>query len=259
MGKTLRLITISTWEEYLSEFITSKRIQGLRERTIIDYQKNIHRFFKLFPDCLEDYHQLYHCVSMYFAVSNIAPATFNIWRAYLKSFLSYLVREGVIPKNPIDFPKRKDEMKARNVSEEILTELLTLPDRKTFSGLRDYCLILFTLDTGTRPGEALALLPKDINLLSLEVTIRGKIAKTKVTRTLPISSLTATYLQKLLRARLTTWNDTIPVFPSCEGKPMLGTSWAHRLKGYSKRLGHSITPYSLRHSFALLYLRNGGN
>jgi site-specific recombinase XerD len=40
---------------------------------------------------------------------------------------------------------------------------------------------------------------------------------------------------------------------------MLETSWGHRLKGYSVRLGHSITPYSLRHSFALLYLRNGGN
>ncbi|MCX6089879.1 MAG: hypothetical protein NTX88_05860 [Candidatus Atribacteria bacterium] len=35
---------------------------------------------------------------------------------------------------------------------------------------------------------------------------------------------------------------------------MLKTSWAHRLKGYSHRIGCSITPYSLRHSFVLLTL-----
>jgi len=259
MGTTVKLLTILSWNEYLSEFITAKKVQGLRERTIIDYQKNIHRFFQRYPDCLDDYHQLCHCVSEYFAVSNISPATFNIWRAYLKCFFSYLVGEGVIPKNPITFPKRKDEGKARNIPQDVLMEFLKLPDKRTFTGLRDYCLILLTLDTGIRPGEALSLLPKDINLLSLEITIRNEIAKTKVTRTVPITSLTANYIQRLLKARFNTWGDTIPVFCSYEGKPMLETSWAHRLKGYSQKLGYSITPYSLRHSFALLYLRNGGN
>jgi len=259
MGTTVKLLTILSWNEYLSEFITAKKVQGLRERTIIDYQKNIHRFFQRYPDCLDDYHQLCHCVSEYFAVSNISPATFNIWRAYLKCFFSYLVGEGVIPKNPITFLKRKDEGKARNIPQDVLMEFLKLPDKRTFTGLRDYCLILLTLDTGIRPGEALSLLPKDINLFSLEITIRNEIAKTKVTRTVPIASLTATYIQRLLKARFNTWNDTVPVFCSYEGKPMLETSWSHRLKGYSQKLGYSITPYSLRHSFALLYLRNGGN
>lgn len=62
-----------------------------------------------------------------------------------------------------------------------------------------------------------------------------------------------------MKARLITWGDTVPVFCSYEGRPLLETSWAYRLKQYSHQLGSSITPYSLRHSFALLYLRNGGN
>ena len=259
MGRTIKLLTVLTWKEYFTEFLTEKRIQGCRGRTIEDYQLHVTYFFRNYDREIDDYHSLCEKVKEYFSVSNIAPATFNIRRAYLNSFFSYLVEEGVIPKNPIDFPKRKDEGKARNIPEEVLKKLLSLPDKKAFSGLRDYCIMLLTLDTGIRPGEVLSLLPKDINLSSLEVIIRREIAKTKVTRTVPISSPTATHIQKLLRARLSTWNDTVPVFCSYEGKPMLETSWSHRLKGYSQKLGYSITPYSLRHSFALLYLRNGGN
>jgi hypothetical protein len=36
MGETLRLVTNLTWREYLSEFITTMKIQGCRERTIED-------------------------------------------------------------------------------------------------------------------------------------------------------------------------------------------------------------------------------
>jgi site-specific recombinase XerD len=259
MGKTLKLLAILTWKEYLSEFITVKKVQGLRERTIEDYKKHINLFYKYYQGEIDDYHYLCNKVKDNFSISDIASATFNIRRAYLKSFFSYLVNVGVLPKNPIDFPKRKDEGKARNVSQDVLIELLKLLDKKTFAGLRDYCLILLTLDTGIRPQEALSLLPKDINLPGQEITIRDDIAKTKATRTVPISPLTTTHIQKLLKVRLSTWNDNIPIFCSYEGRPLLETSWAHRLKKYSHQLGHSITPYSLRHSFALLYLRNGGN
>jgi len=259
MGRTIKLLSVLTWKEYLSAFLTEKKVQGCRERTINDYQYYVMSFFRYYQGDIDDYHSLCEKVKEYFSASNISPATFNIRRAYLKCFFSYLVGEGVIPKNPITFPKRKDEGKARNIPQDVLMEFLKLPDKRTFTGLRDYCLILLTLDTGIRPGEALSLLPKDINLFSLEITIRNEIAKTKVTRTVPIASLTANYIQRLLKARFNTWNDTVPVFCSYEGKPMLETSWSHRLKGYSQKLGYSITPYSLRHSFALLYLRNGGN
>ena len=46
---------------------------------------------------------------------------------------------------------------------------------------------------------------------------------------------------------------------SFEGKKLSTASFGRRLNKYSRQIGYKITPYDLRHSFALLYLRNGGN
>jgi len=43
-----------------------------------------------------------------------------------------------------------------------------MPDKTTFAGLRDYTMLLLTLDTGIRPKEALSLQVDDINLRALD-------------------------------------------------------------------------------------------
>ncbi|MCL6558201.1 MAG: site-specific integrase, partial [Firmicutes bacterium] len=68
----------------------------------------------------------------------------------------------------------------------LLKKLLDMPDQTTFSGLRDYALLLLQLDTGIRPKEALSLEVSDINLQACEVYVRAETAKTRIARTLPI-------------------------------------------------------------------------
>lgn len=83
---------------------------------------------------------------------NIKPATYNIRRAYLKTFFQWSIDEGYIDENPLEgFKKRKTQGRIIDVPKDILTKLLKLPNIKTFAGLRDYSLIVFTLDTGVRP------------------------------------------------------------------------------------------------------------
>lgn len=253
MGRVLKLAQPRTWREYLADFLLEKQIAGCRERTLEDYRCHVERFFQGIN--LEDFEGIGGRIREYFP-PHLAPATFNIRRAYLKAFFSYLVQRGAIPQNPITFKKRKDEGRARAVPRDILTKLLELPNKRTFAGLRDYTLILFTLDTGVRPGEALSLLPEHFNLGVREVTIPPGIAKTRTTRILPLSPVTVRWVKKLLDVRPPEWRDT-PVFCSQDGRPLLVSSWGHQLARYSKRLGYKITPYDLRHSFALHSLRNG--
>lgn len=256
MGKVLRFINPRTWEVYFEEFLLQKQLEGLRHRTLNDYRYYIPRFFE--GVSLENPETVTQRVREYFT-QNLSPASFNLRRSYIKSFFSYLVSQGVIAENPINFSKRRDEGRARAIPQETLERLLELPDKKTFAGLRNYTLLLLSLDTGIRPGEALQLLPGDFNLRGREVVIPKETAKTKTSRTLPLSPVTCVAIQKLLSSRPPAWKDDVPVFCSQDGERLRVRSWSHILAKYSKKLGVRVTPYDLRHSFAIFYLRNGGN
>jgi len=261
MGRTLHLARVQpkTWEEYLQEFLLEKQVSGCRERTIRDYRYHVSRLFQGYGGDLQDFEALRRRCLEYLG-EEIAPATFNLRRRYLSAFFNWLIAWGVLSQNPLkSIKRRKDDGKPRAIPLEVLQKLLELPDRRTFAGLRNYVLILLQIDTGIRPSEALHLRPGDFNLRSMEVTIPCEVAKTGVSRTLPISPPVVRWVQRLLSVRPREWGDEVPVFCSEWGKPLLETSWCHILKNYSRKLGYRVTPYDLRHTFALLFLRNGGN
>lgn len=54
------------------------------------------------------------------------------------------------------------------------------------------------------------------------------------------------------------WNNKL-VFCSCDGLPMHVEMFDKRLAKYSQKAVAKVTPYDLRHTFAILYLRNNGN
>ncbi|MDK2887931.1 MAG: integrase/recombinase XerD [Thermoanaerobacter sp.] len=259
-GKVLRIRkdVPATWGEALQQFLLWKQGEQKSKRTIEDYRYHISRFFKLFPQAYGS-RNLKRYVLEYMAMECKA-ATFNLRLAYLKQFFAWCVREGIFPENPLEgFKRRKDNGRVVSLDVETLQRLLTLPDRKTFAGLRDYALFLLTLDTGIRPKEAFSLLPGDINLRSLEVYVRAEAAKTRTARTLCISPVTAEAIRQLLSARHPSWKDNVPVFCTSDGTPLNRHSWNDRLEAYSRKLGVKIRPYDLRHAFALQFLRNGGH
>ncbi|MCX7667760.1 MAG: site-specific integrase, partial [Atribacterota bacterium] len=140
MGKVVRLQPKWSVEALLELFLFEKRAEGKAPRTVKDYEYHVSVFFRRFPLSLSSAEALRKAVLEYFA-EEVKPATFNLRRKYLRVFFDFLVREGVIAKNPVDFPERKDEGRARAVPEGVLRKLLEAPDRKTSAGLRDYVLI----------------------------------------------------------------------------------------------------------------------
>jgi len=144
---------------------------------------------------------------------NIKPATYNLRQVYLKAFFEWSIAEGYLNENPLEgLKKRKAQERIVDVPEDILTKLLKLTDSNTFTGVRDHSLIIFTLDCGIRPKEAISLTINDFDLKRFIVTIPSDIAKTRTARTLPILRQTADAINYLIQVRHPSWCDTVPVF-----------------------------------------------
>ncbi|GAB6181179.1 hypothetical protein JCM14036_24980 [Desulfotomaculum defluvii] len=166
----------STWEEALQFYLMWKKAEGLREITLQGHKDVIGLFYRRHP---EAYNTKTVKISLYaFMGEDIKTATYNIRRNYLKQFFDWCVREGVYDDNPMsDLKKRTDEGRVVNLDAETLGRLLTLPDCKTYAGLRDYALFLLTLDTGIRPKEAFSLEIADVNIRASEVYVRSDVAE----------------------------------------------------------------------------------
>lgn len=262
----MRLVKVTretrlSWLDVVAEFLAVKSAEGRAPRTLRDYEAHLRRFLAVRPEGMNTEEELRKAVLDFFRErAEKAPATFNLALEYLRAFFSWCVQEGHLTANPArGIRKRKDEGKPRAVDAETLRRLLTLPDRATWAGLRDFTLFLFLLDTGTRPGEALGLRAEDFDLGRAEVTIPREAAKTRQGRTLPLSPTTVKAVKGLLAARHSEWGPEVPVFSSENGTRLAESHLGHRLQGYSAKLGVRVRPYDLRHSFALGFLRAGGD
>lgn len=252
--------TSRPWEDLLDEFLVYKSLQGISKNTYQDYVRTVNLLFKRFPDAWSSHISLERSLIEHLSQEGISPSTFNSRRAYLRTFLNWCVEKEYLTNNPIkDIKKRKEGSRVVAIDAEILQKLLEVPARETFVGLRDFTLILLTLDTGIRPSEALALKPNDFNLISGAMTIPAGAAKTRVSRTLSISEPTVEALRSLLNARPRSWSNKVTVFSTESGNQLSRHVWGDRLERHSKKVGVHIRPYDLRHAFSLEFIRNGAS
>ncbi len=245
--------------ETLETFLTFKRAMGLREPTITGYQKTIKAFFRRYPMAWSSPEVMRSAVVEWLS-DDISAGFYNLRLIFLRAFWDWCVEEQLQPESPNPFRGFKGKPtpgRFLDIDANRVKALLERPDRSTWVGLRDYTLILFTLDTAVRPNEALHLVLGDFNLTSLCVTIPANIAKTKESRIVPFSEPTRQALNAFLKVRPSEWDNDVPVFASERGTPLGTTSWGQRLKKYRLQDGTIFKTYDLRHASCTLHLRAG--
>ncbi|MGD0236677.1 MAG: tyrosine-type recombinase/integrase [Syntrophorhabdales bacterium] len=139
--------------------------------------------------------------------------------------------------------------------------LLDAPDTSTAQGLRDYALLLFLYNTGTRADEAARATIGDLDLdHSLSVRITGKRGKIRFS---PLWALTVSTLRPLIAGR----KDTERVFLNCRRQGMTRFGVYGLVKRYVLRVAHKVpslhkkpvSPHSVRHATAVHLLRAGAD
>lgn len=153
-------------------------------------------------------------------------------------------------KKPIDFLTRTEA-----------EALLAAPDQLTWSGRRDYALLLLALQTGLRLSEIIGLRCHDVALDSgPHVRCTGKGRKY---RSVPLRKETVTILRAWLRERNA--QPDAPLFPNLRGKPLSRDGVQYLLaKHVASARQHCpslktkrISPHVLRHSTAMDLLQCG--
>lgn len=179
----------------------------------------------------------------------------------LRALFNYLVEEEWLKESPmrrmqsINQPKEPVEP----FEPEEFQKLIGKIPRQFFIGLRDYTLTWLLFDTGLRISEALSLTEADINLMGLFLQVTGKGNKKRI---VPFGLMTRKILFKYLDRRRRKEALTDKIFITRRGLPLSKRAYGKSLKIYGDRARITrvrVSPHTLRHTFAIQYLMNGGD
>ncbi len=182
----------------------------------------------------------------------------------LRSFFKFLLREGIITKNPalsIKFPKEKTHL-PKFLSIEEVNRLLNSPDQQTPIGMRDRAILELLYGTGIRVSELVELKLDQISFSSNHIVVRGKGSKERI---VPLGEYAIEALNIYLRdgrpRLIKKVTDIDYVFINKNGRKLTRLGVWRLLKKYALRANISmeISPHVLRHTFATHLLRHGAD
>lgn len=249
------------------EFMITKKLEGLSERTLKDYVKH----FKYLNDWIvQEYYEETDTLSrgmekgiflgyIGYMISKYKPCTVNIRLRNIKCYLKYLFAEGIMKEDisaKLKLVRVPKDMIQPLTTQEIKKMIKSL-DQSKYADYRDLCLILLFLDTGIRVNEACNIMMSDIDKRNKLITVRSEVAKTREERVLPISTKTMKYLERLISVAEN--NEELYIFNSTYGGKIDTLSIIKRFEKHGKEveINKRCTPHVFRHTMALNAVKAG--
>ena len=236
-GRSLN--TIRNYDHYLSRFLQYAKISQPKQIT-----ENLIREYRLWLNRQGNKN------------GTLKKKTQNYYLIALRSFLKYLARRGVVSLSSeyielAKVPERSLDL----ISMEELSRLMKATEGDDLKSLRDKAILELLFSTGLRVSE-LCGLPRELNLKSDEISVRGKGEKVRVVF---LSEDAKNSVKKYLDKR----NDMDDaLFVQMRSASRLTSRSVERIiKYYAIKAGISkkVTPHVIRHSFATDLLRNGAD
>jgi integrase/recombinase XerD len=241
--------------EIFEQFVKERRfLKNSSEKTIHFYYQSFARFRKAFPqlpDNLTKSHLSEFVVRM--RESGLSPISCNIYIRGMNSFLSWLHESGYT-EDHFKIKQLKEEKKVIQTFNEDQIKMILNWKPRGFYQWRLYALLCLLIDTGIRIEEALTLTKDKVDFNNFLITVRGKGNKERIVpMSIELRKVLFRYAQK---------HKFEVFFPNRFGSRLSYHNMLGDFKALGKQLrieGVRVSFHTLRHSFAVHYVRNGGN
>ena len=239
--------------------------KGLSKITLKNYQDDLKLFFTFYQDKKDTRDLLGTDVLDFFRmeIANGKSVSTALRRlSTLKSFYSYLLKEKIITEVVPDIESiHRPSHLPTCLSVEEVDDLLNAPNIETKDGLRDKAMLETMYASGLRVSELLNLELSRINFNTGIITVIGKGDKM---RKVPVGDFALDYVIKYVeevRNKMKKKAKDKNLFLSKYGKKLSRQYFFKMVKKYAEQAGitTSISPHTLRHSFATHMLENNAD
>ena len=252
---------LSQYEEYLT---VEKHAS---QNTLSSYLRDLHQFaayldeFRPMP-LPQVTQEVINGYVVWMGGKGKSAATITRSIASIKSFYTYLQLTGEVSANPA---KGVAAVKVEHKFPEILTgkevELfLDQPQCVDAKGYRDHAMLELLYATGIRVSELISLNITDVNLSAGVIRCHGR-DKTRMIPMYPAAVRALTEYINFIRPQMIAAPDEQALFVNVSGERMSRQGFWKLIKNYQTKAGieKTITPHTLRHSFAAHLLENGAD
>ena len=249
-----------SFREAFEDFIEDKLYQGARPATIRFYRSNVEHFLRDTGISTLDALTLQTIRRWLLDHKDLSPNSLATYDRCLRVVCNWLEKRGYVTESPMrQLPKRHPKRTViETFSREDLRAILGRCQQSRYPR-RDVALITLLLDTGLRIGEAIGLRLDDIGWATGTLQVDGKTGPRVVPFGRKSKAALKVYIDRERRSAVPT---TREVFLTRTGDPMNVAMATHHVVHLVRQAGVQVKkagPHTLRHTFALEFIRAGGD
>lgn len=253
----------------IEDFFHFLRVEkGLSNNTITSYQRDLTAYEKYMASQeKKSWNEIARTDIMHFLYqlkdNGKSTATISRHISSIRSFHQFLIRERIAENDPslhIETPK-KDRKLPDTLSQEEVDKLLAIPTNTPLS-LRNKAMLELLYATGLRVSEMTGLKTEDLHLTMGFVQCLGKGSKERI---VPLGDtarhVLEAYMDTARKALIKKNPQENALFVNQHGRALSRQGFWKILRSLTLEAGiqKTITPHTLRHSFATHLLENGAD